>query len=303
MWSGRHRGALPLSVLVLGSLGVLRPGLARAQGEGAGASGAGLVGASGTDEVASGAGKAREKGRDKGNARDTLSDMRAACSRRWLGSFVALAKNHLPPENALNTPGRQVVLLVTLDNQGRQVALELQSSSGNLAFDQGAIEVAEDCGKFSPPGTELRSDDGFTYIKWTFARDEAKGCSQVAPTQKDVPDKVAIPALFRDGRVARAWERVEEAARDKPGPQPCGCMRASTFVTGWEALPTWRRWQPCSKGAGFQAAGNTTVRWKRLRRRLGPHRGHRPGQPFRQSWPRACAGVGATFARPWDRCS
>jgi TonB family protein len=154
--------------------------------------------------------------------------LRAAHARihpGWNDSFLRRASEHLSPANPLNDPAREAVVGVTMIPDGTLVEIRVEKSSGSSEFDAAALGVFPTT-LFPQPPDEALSDDGRTYLRWTFARDR-RACSQVEVILKEGPLGEALPRLLGHNRDREALRRVRA--------QPASALEGtlSLFARAW----------------------------------------------------------------------
>jgi TonB family protein len=135
---------------------------------------------------------------------------------RWTEGFIRLAQTRLPPKNPLNDRTRTVLLAVVIGADGQIISARVQRASGWLGFDDAAIEVVRDSAPLPSPPLDLRSDDGYVYIDWLFARDH-RGDGVLTLRKQEQPLDTGLPQLVRAGRRDEAARRVARA-RARGGP-------------------------------------------------------------------------------------
>lgn len=135
----------------------------------------------------------------------------------WAEGFLEQARIYLPPSHALNNATLAVTLELVITDDGKLRELNVLQSSGNPDFDNAARSVVSDAAPFSKPPPELRSDDGFFYVTWQFARDQRQAGLAGARFDKRLWDASrAVPSLITAGRWNDAARRLIETVNAHP---------------------------------------------------------------------------------------
>lgn len=87
------------------------------------------------------------------------------------GYLLRLDTIYRQPGSRLNDPNLEAVLEITLDSLGGISDVRMVRSSGITDYDNEAIHVAWNSSPGIPPPAEMRSNNGKSYIHWTFWRD------------------------------------------------------------------------------------------------------------------------------------
>lgn len=128
----------------------------------------------------------------------------------WADNFLLLAASQLPKEHPINVPSRRVVLDVVLSAKGALLDVRVAKSSGATEFDTSAMESIRAAGTFPPATEAVLSDDGKAYLRWALARD-ARRCSGLSVTRRELPLAEAVRALVLRNRDALAIARLQAA--------------------------------------------------------------------------------------------
>jgi TonB family protein len=137
---------------------------------------------------------------------------------KWSEGFLEQSRIYLPPSHALNNSTLAVTLELTVADSGALHDVKVAQSSGNPDFDNAAIAVVKDSAPFAAPPPELRSDDGYFYVTWLFARDSRQAGVAGAKFDKRLWDASrAVPSLIAAGRWDDAARRLDETVTAHPG--------------------------------------------------------------------------------------
>ncbi len=135
----------------------------------------------------------------------------------WSQGFLEQARVYLPPSHPLNSPTLAVTLELVLEADGRLRTVTVVTPSGNADFDAAARAVVTESAPYKAPPAELRSDDGFFYVSWLFARDDRQaGVAGAKFDRRQWAPERAVPALLAAGRWDDAARRLSEAMAAKP---------------------------------------------------------------------------------------
>ena len=88
------------------------------------------------------------------------------------GYLLRLDTIYRQPGSRINDPDLEAVLEITLDSLGAVSDVRMVRSSGITDYDNEAIHVAWNSSPGVPPPAEMRSNNGKSYIHWTFWRDQ-----------------------------------------------------------------------------------------------------------------------------------
>ncbi|MBO4351434.1 MAG: TonB family protein [Proteobacteria bacterium] len=88
------------------------------------------------------------------------------------GYLLRLDTIYRQPGSRLNDSNLEAVLEITLDSLGAVSDVRMVRSSGITDYDNEAIHVAWNSSPGVPPPDEMRSNNGKSYIHWTFWRDQ-----------------------------------------------------------------------------------------------------------------------------------
>jgi TonB family protein len=100
--------------------------------------------------------------------------------------------DQLDRTDALGDKALAVLVEIAIDAQGRIARLGVVRSSGLATFDLGALEAVTRAAPFASPLPGMGSEDGMTYLHWTFHRDATSACS----TMNTRPYRLGAPALL-----------------------------------------------------------------------------------------------------------
>jgi hypothetical protein len=100
----------------------------------------------------------------------------AAIHRRihahWAEEFLIYLDFNFGPGAPLSNPHLEAVLEIVLGSDGTVERVNLVRTSGLTLYDAEAINTIYDLSPFQPPPRAIRSDNGNTYIHWSFWRDQ-----------------------------------------------------------------------------------------------------------------------------------
>ena len=137
--------------------------------------------------------------------------------REGWATFLRDCQLRLPASDGLNNATLVAVVAISVAADGKLVAVEITSSSGNAQYDGAAVEIVRDSGPFPPPPVEVVSDDDLVHLSWSFARDQRQaGLASAAIEQVMWPVGMAVPKLLAGNNVTAAALRLAAAA-NSPG--------------------------------------------------------------------------------------
>jgi len=164
---------------------------------------------------------------------------------RWTENFVRVVAATYPPTHALNNPSRETTIALTIRWDGTIAEVVLKKPSGTPEFDRAAIDVARKSAPFPLPPQDVVSDDSYTHVEWTFARDHRACGAGAVLARADDPLEVSLPRLVQLNRMGEALRRVGDALK---GGNQAGLDRFARLylgrtsmdpvlnVAGWAAL-------------------------------------------------------------------
>ncbi len=104
---------------------------------------------------------------------------------RWADDYLVRLDRRYAPGHPLSDPSLEAVLELVVTGEGAVERVNVVRSSGEFMFDGEAVDVAYAIGPLRPPPVEMLSDNGNTYIHWTFWRDN-RACGTYGATVRRV---------------------------------------------------------------------------------------------------------------------
>ena len=130
---------------------------------------------------------------------------------RWRDFSQMLGR--LGPE--YQDPDRTVEVALVIARDGTVASIERVRASGLPGFDDAPLDVLRDLGSLPAPPDSVKSDDGNTYLRWTFVRREP-GCEGYRVVDHPLPIAEAVPRLVAANRPTDAIGRVVEEEHEHP---------------------------------------------------------------------------------------
>lgn len=132
-------------------------------------------------------------------------------------SFLSDCAMRLPGKHPFNESELIVALDLGLSLEGQLLGVKVETSSGNSEYDDVAVEIVKEQGRFATPPKQWRSDDERVHLLWRFARDKRQaGPATAAMRRITLPVQEAVPVLLASGQVSQAARRIVMAG---PGPE------------------------------------------------------------------------------------